>query len=908
MYYLPNFYLGEKLWDPLLMSGFPVAADPQAMTWYPVYRLFSLFPHSWNFFVISAYVMASCFAYGFVSSVTGSRLAGFVSGIAYGMTGFMIAHLGHTSMIHAAAWLPLLIWALEKLREEFSPFWFIVACLSVAFCVLSGHLQMPAYAFVIGMFYSLFRGSSLTLGRLRYYFLSGSVFVFGIGLAAVQLVPSAELARYSLRSEMNFADFVSFSFPPFQSVSLLFPYIFGAWRESFYGIPYFGLWDVNTTIGYMGLLPLMLAAIGIIAYRRTSMMWFWLFTGLLTFLLTLGDATPLATLVYHFPGLNKFRAPTRHFMGVAFSLSVLAGLGVAAIQKRVASKGLIVKVVMAGAVVMIVSLIYIVLSSPKLQGLAAAKGFPNLKLLPWENLAVGIPLIIFVAASLSLFMWCSRPSSRLGQIFLLLILVMDLGSFGWFSDWKFGSPGKEVLMPTASQEKYRSFLSGAFQRMVSVKGVFAPKEGCPPNIARLWGIPSAGGYGPLMLSRFSQLLSIAPDGELTGIWSSTNDRGLDLMDVRYVFLPKGDVQSLAADDPKGASWSNEDMAIAIGSGCGAPMPVSSSISLPAPVRATEIGMVSAMSCSTDIPDDAEVAQILLTDVRGKTQTESIRAGRDTSEWAFDCSDVRPLMKHRRAPVFGSFPIARDSNPCEGHRYVATLPLSGPVEITKLEFRWVGPSASIGILKIRLHDKTDGKSYSVSSRENGLGDASRWRHSDDIGGISVYENLRAMPRAWLVPEVVMAKPEEILQAVKSSTMPDGRKFDPSKIALVEEPSTFKTTAGISDSSARVIYLSDKSVEMQTNSSSPAFLVLSDVYYPGWKATIDGIPTHIFQTDYLLRGVMVPSGGHIVHFSFRPRSLYIGSGITLATLGIMIVFMIAARRRHVIPQSAPQEEQE
>jgi uncharacterized membrane protein YfhO len=84
------------------------------------------------------------------------------------------------------------------------------------------------------------------------------------------------------------------------------------------------------------------------------------------------------------------------------------------------------------------------------------------------------------------------------------------------------------------------------------------------------------------------------------------------------------------------------------------------------------------------------------------------------------------------------------------------------------------------------------------------------------------------------------------------------------------------------SAQIVHLSNTRIEIHTNSASPCFLVLSDVYYPGWKATIDGNPTHIFQTNYVLRGVMVPAGGHIVHFEFRPKSFYWGAGISIISL--------------------------
>lgn len=205
-YYLPNFHLGRMLWDPSLQSGFPVAADPQAMTWYPLALIFSLIC-SWNAFIISAYVLASCFTYGYVFTLTQSRLAAVASGIIYGMCGFMMAHLGHTRMIHAAAWMPLLIWALEKLRNKFSFQWFAVACVAVACSALSGHLQIFVYGLGFSLAYALILGWSLELRRWKYYLIYLATIVVGLTLSTIQLLPTIELGNLGMRAQMNFAGF-----------------------------------------------------------------------------------------------------------------------------------------------------------------------------------------------------------------------------------------------------------------------------------------------------------------------------------------------------------------------------------------------------------------------------------------------------------------------------------------------------------------------------------------------------------------------------------------------------------------------------------------------------------------------------------------------------------------------------
>ena len=67
---------------------------------------------------------------------------------------------------------------------------------------------------------------------------------------------------------------------------------------------------------------------------------------------------------------------------------------------------------------------------------------------------------------------------------------------------------------------------------------------------------------------------------------------------------------------------------------------------------------------------------------------------------------------------------------------------------------------------------------------------------------------------------------------------------------------------------------------------SLLVLTDNFYPGWLATIDGETTKIYRTDYSFRGVVVPDGGHEVVFEYRPATFRWGLMIAyLALAGIL-----------------------
>ena len=64
-----------------------------------------------------------------------------------------------------------------------------------------------------------------------------------------------------------------------------------------------------------------------------------------------------------------------------------------------------------------------------------------------------------------------------------------------------------------------------------------------------------------------------------------------------------------------------------------------------------------------------------------------------------------------------------------------------------------------------------------------------------------------------------------------------------------------------------------------------LVLSEVYYPGWRAIIDGQSSPILRVDYLLRGIPVPAGQHRVEVRYRPAVFALGAAISGITLGLV-----------------------
>jgi len=883
--YLPNFYSHKVLWDTLLFSGFPMMADPQVMTWYPPAFLLSFLPGSWNVFMILAYIAGSSFMYGYLYTLTRSRFAALTSGLMFGLSGFMMAHLGHAVIIHAACWIPLIIWALEKLRQQLTPRWLVIGVAAVTLCFVGGHSQIFFYGLILSGAYALARGWSAPVGRWRYYLTALVMAILGIGFAAVQVIPTAELLSQSARVRYSFQDYASHALPLRQALTMIFPSAFGTVPEAG-ALPYFGAVNQTELTGYVGLLGLMLTAFGVFAAKKKALAWFWFVVALLAFLLAMGDGTPLARLIYHIPILNGFRAPARHFIELTIAASALSGLVVAAILRQEVSAKMVRRTIVIAGAAMVICVILLLMNSNYMAALAAQKDIAQLSLLPWKNRAVGIPIIIFLLGATVLAYWHRQPLSEPRKALLLLMLIVDLGSFGWLYEWRYVAPDKNELNPTEAATRYKGLLDASHQRLMPYRGSRGSLAEMPPNLSRLWGVPSASGYNVLVSSRVSNLL---PMIDIIGPplpWSEPENRSLDLMAARYFLLP----QDKPIKDSLGVSWMNQDAELWLGSGCNQLPRSSATLNLPTPIKSTGLAIVSRLACAAQIPDGGEVARLRLTNAQGKTEMRSLQVGRDSSEWAYDCNGVTGKVRHQRAKVFRSYPSKLNDVPCEGHYYVTTLKLDAAEEIKTIDFEWVGGSGLIILAKLTLINEQAGTSFPIDSA---LLDSSHWRFVEETEGARIYENLHAMPRTWFATEVVNVDPKQALEAIKTGRLPDGRSFDPIHTALIETPLPLNSKDTDNKASATVASLSATQMEVRTSSTRAQFLVTSDAYYPNWRATIDGRSVWLYRADYAIRGVMVPAGEHTVRFDYRPRSFYFGAAISLMSILLLGALAVGAR---------------
>ena len=161
------------------------------------------------------------------------------------------------------------------------------------------------------------------------------------------------------------------------------------------------------------------------------------------------------------------------------------------------------------------------------------------------------------------------------------------------------------------------------------------------------------------------------------------------------------------------------------------------------------------------------------------------------------------------------------------------------------------------------------------------------------GVNVLKNVDAFPRTWIVHRVMQASSPEDLQARMDDTAFDARSTG----LLLESGPSVQSCTG--DELSQISQRGANSVVINTRLNCKGMLILSDVWYPGWVALVDGAPAHIYQPYSALRGVVLDQGRHRVEFHYRPISALVGA--VMSILGIVGACAIAfwERRRNSRP---------
>lgn len=151
-----------------------------------------------------------------------------------------------------------------------------------------------------------------------------------------------------------------------------------------------------------------------------------------------------------------------------------------------------------------------------------------------------------------------------------------------------------------------------------------------------------------------------------------------------------------------------------------------------------------------------------------------------------------------------------------------------------------------------------------------------------GPVKVYGNPSALPRAFLVGDAVLATPDDgpggwVARIADPS-------FDPGRTAVVERPLATPLSGGPVAGGAVFEAYDPQSASVRVDADRPALLVVTDIVYPGWTATLDGRPVEMYVVDGVFRGIEVPPGTHRVEIRYE-----IGTFLALLWIGCTAWFL-------------------
>jgi hypothetical protein len=512
------------LWNPYIFSGHPVVGDTAAQTFYPPNLVVAMFVSAARALPILAWfhlTLTGLSMFAFLRLLhlrPGSALFGAVTWM---LNGDIVVWLENPHRLSTLAWMPavFLFYELALQRRRVWPG--VVAGFLYGLSILGGHTQ---FALVLGMtlaVYALFRTATLSWAERRWakqpLAIVATVGVLGIGIGAIQLLPTLQLAEMSHRSTMDAKWFLHTRLPP--------QHVIGLWIPDFYGnpvrFPYWGASNYANVTAYYGAFALPLSLAALVWSGRAEGKFFAL--GLVvTLLITLG--TPLTWLVAWLPWARYFRlisltAYLPFFGGAAAALGLEAATEVKTRKWKVWATYLLV---LGGLVA--ITVIVAEDNASKVQAYWAQIS-PCL----WRT---GVIWLVGLVGLSLVHRWPTLIAS-------LLVLLSALDLIQW------GMPfnpvdSLDILYP---ENEVTTWL----RQDSSIYRVLPLHIGRPvfgPNVLSVFDLYETGGYSSLMVKRYRQLVK-AIDATVSVRWmrnlnmlvNSHFDPLFSLLNVKYVLTP-----------------------------------------------------------------------------------------------------------------------------------------------------------------------------------------------------------------------------------------------------------------------------------------------------------------------------------------------------------------------------------
>jgi Bacterial membrane protein YfhO len=534
------------LWDPYVYAGMPLAGNIQAQLFYlPTLLVLKLsdwiygaFPYRMlEYQVVAHYLLAALGAYVLTRSFALSRPSALMSAVVYTFGGFFASQTQHLGLINGAAWVPWLFCCFKRFFESECWIFVVLAGGCLAMIIFAGFpaliVASTLYLGILGLILFAIRlrsrgwkpAASILVGLL-------AIVVLATSLTAVQLLPATELSRHSVASEEHAT--VGLGGMPYESLLTLFlPRAFGLGTSQYWGNE--SLW---LAYPYVGIAPLLLAAISLLLVRRAESFLVFALTAF-SLLWFLGENFSLSGWVWLLVPAS-FRGAIYAFCGKLFfdlGVALLAAFGLEAMSQPLAKAedraGLktLLKILAGSTAAVFLLGLLVHTEAAYFEYGRSERG----RLIMLSQALNALVVLLLLCGTVLYWRWFGRMKGSAVAWTLLLITVTDLFSFGsgatfntmrgyWGDYLSRGNP----LTFLKSDPDYQH---GAHMRIESRT---ASRVWC--TAARLWQLENANGDDPLLLRDYwhYRRQHSGIDGSRRFVLNETSSRWLDLLGVKYV--------------------------------------------------------------------------------------------------------------------------------------------------------------------------------------------------------------------------------------------------------------------------------------------------------------------------------------------------------------------------------------
>jgi hypothetical protein len=837
------------LWDPYVFSGKPNVGEPQTGMFYPINWMFfawhfengQLPPEALETLIVLNFCLMSLFMYFLARTLGISKRGAIIAGIVGGLGGLSSKMHSWLNIQSSFVWLPLVLLFYYKAvkaspRKTGYAFLFLSAiCLAISF--LAGHHQPPIQAAILLGLFAIYLKTTKQHSKENVPLFLGLLIVGVLSalLAAVQIFPSAEWGSLAYRWAGQYGPVEGKERIPYYVLEN----IEKVHPQDFLSIviPY-ATTMVNLYVG--PLVILLTAAGGIFSTKREAK--FFLIAAVLFLLFSLGKYSILHTLLYtYMPGVWFAREAIYYLLPFLICVALLSGYGLDVFGERLndPSNASIQKFTgfMIHLIGIILALFFAFIAAAVLED---DQFLHQPKVIKLTRLSLYLVLICLPLA----FLYFRKISMPVFQTLLMLIVVIDLGSEISRAIPLAVSDEEKVLTPVnvyRNNELVDSIKKHQFGEFWRVDDL---SEILPANAGDAWLYYTTQGYATTMDQHYYDLRASG--------WGQFSNPSA-LLNTQYFVSP---AEIHAVD----SIYNKDDVGIYRNPRAVPKVFTSNRIKV-FPEKEKLLGFMNS-----PLFNPHAVVLFLQKDWELVSKEWQNRFKLETVD--FDMAKVE-VVKSEATPIVHSDPDTQHIYKMPwgwdvGDSINGTFRLATEKGISAL-FNYF-PSEADCTLPFTLRTDNVSKEESITLT---AGTAQKLTQSKlDLGRLKSGEHQFHL------------------------TIPEGCGSRLDSIEIVSND--FKPADA---DETKILSYKPHEIRISTSFKSHKLLILSEVFYPGWVAEMDGQKIPIHRVDYALMGVGIEAGNHTVRFRFRPASVYSGLAITVVTLMAVLLYLWFQRKNLV-----------